>query len=566
MKINTKLEALKLIYDPCKLFSLLYSKYGNIDEDLFLYFSNQLLYNKNSHFNILFKEIQYENKYQENLKKFYKYSETLLRLPKLSDYYKNYHLFFCKPNLNNFKFLKILRNYEDNKAEIFYKENYSDSTISTIEKNKKIEKIEIFDKKTRKIIEETKNNKKQENIIKNNIKNNVNNKIQENINNSTLTLDSINSYKYAILNNNFNNDFSFYDSVKNLINCQDKKENNLQKFKTNRSRVKKSSSTTNISNKNTNSINSVYKTYAISKNKEKMFLSPKNNKNSFNLKHSMDNINIEKFSKIQIENLKRTLNSNINNFNKLSNNLKIKSNIKKVKNKTEEINSFSNTKNISNNLKKYYFVSKFSIMKNSLKKLMNSNNNYSLKNLSKKNTSNTNRSKNILLTPSISLPKFSSINNSNKQISYLINKSNLNKNISSKITLKESRNEKRIKNEISNNNSTKKKNILKNYKNLSQQLNQNNNNNNNFNNSKFSFFKYNSNLLNKNKSKINFHSQNQTIDRENSKSNFKNNNNSSLSNRKLKPINVNLNKNLKMKIKEKKNNFNKINRLISPTK
>ena len=109
--------------------------------------------------------------------------------------------------------------------------------------------------------------KKQENITKNNIKNNVNNKIQENINNSTLTLDSINSYKNAILNNNFNNDFSFYDSVKNLINCQDKKENNLQKFKTNRSRVKKSSSTSNISNKNTNPINSVYKTYAITKNK-----------------------------------------------------------------------------------------------------------------------------------------------------------------------------------------------------------------------------------------------------------------------------------------------------------
>ena len=463
MKINTKLEALKLIYDPCKLFSLLYSKYGNIDEDLFLYFSNQLLYNKNSHFNILFKEIEYENKFQENFKKFYKYSETILRLPKLSDYYKNYHLFFCKPNINNFKFLKILRNYEDNKAEIFYKENYSDSTISSTEKNKKIEKIEIFDKKTRKIIEDQKNNKKSENIFKlNNIKNNVNNKIQENINNSTLTLDSLNSYKNAIVNN-FNNDFSFYDSVKNLINYKDKKESNLQKFKTNRSRVKKSSSTSNISNKNTNSINSVYKTYAISKNKEKkIFLSPKNNKNSFNLKHSMDNINIEKISKIKIDNLKRTINSNINNFNKLSNNLKIKSNIKKFKNKTEEINSFSNTKNISNNLKNFYFVSKFSIMKNSLKKLMNNKNNYSLKNLNKKNTSNTNRSKQILLTPSISLPKFS-INNSNKQISTLINKSNINnnKNISSKKTLKESRNEKRIKNEISNNNSTKKKKYVK---------------------------------------------------------------------------------------------------------
>ena len=49
-KINTKLEAYKLIHDPIKLLCLLYSKYGDIEEDLEYYYINQIWYNKSSHY------------------------------------------------------------------------------------------------------------------------------------------------------------------------------------------------------------------------------------------------------------------------------------------------------------------------------------------------------------------------------------------------------------------------------------------------------------------------------------------------------------------------------------
>ena len=44
-KVNTKLEAFKLIHDPTRLFYLLYSKYGDIEDDYFISFTNQLLEN-----------------------------------------------------------------------------------------------------------------------------------------------------------------------------------------------------------------------------------------------------------------------------------------------------------------------------------------------------------------------------------------------------------------------------------------------------------------------------------------------------------------------------------------
>ena len=60
-KVNTKLEAYKLVHDPTRLFVLLYSKYGDIDEDFFLLYTNQILYNRLTHFNITYKEILYED-------------------------------------------------------------------------------------------------------------------------------------------------------------------------------------------------------------------------------------------------------------------------------------------------------------------------------------------------------------------------------------------------------------------------------------------------------------------------------------------------------------------------
>ena len=36
--VNTKLEAYKLIHDPTRLFNLLYSKYGDIEDDYIISF------------------------------------------------------------------------------------------------------------------------------------------------------------------------------------------------------------------------------------------------------------------------------------------------------------------------------------------------------------------------------------------------------------------------------------------------------------------------------------------------------------------------------------------------
>ena len=138
-KVNTKLEAYKLVHDPTRLFSLLYSKYGDIQEDYYLLISNQLVFNKSSHLNVFYKENKILKDEDEYLRRFYNKKETIKRIPKLNEYYKNYHIFFCKPTLTDFPMGIILKNYEDNKAEIFYKNNYDDSNINKDEKSEKCE-------------------------------------------------------------------------------------------------------------------------------------------------------------------------------------------------------------------------------------------------------------------------------------------------------------------------------------------------------------------------------------------------------------------------------------------
>ena len=67
--INTKLEAYKLVHDPTRLLCLLYSKYGDIEEDYYLSYSNQIIYNVSSHFNCIYKENQYIENKDEFLKR-----------------------------------------------------------------------------------------------------------------------------------------------------------------------------------------------------------------------------------------------------------------------------------------------------------------------------------------------------------------------------------------------------------------------------------------------------------------------------------------------------------------
>ena len=178
-QVNTKYEAWRLIHDQTRLFVLLYSKYGDIEEDFLFMIVNQLIFNLPTKLNCHFKEIKYSNYTKEYLKRLYKRKESTIRIPKLSDYYKNYHLFFCRPILRHFKLSKIMGNFQDKKAEIFYKNNYKTSKDNlsgekeenNLKKNSSISitsfdnmtnnKI-IFDKYTRKMLD------KSESELKNN--------------------------------------------------------------------------------------------------------------------------------------------------------------------------------------------------------------------------------------------------------------------------------------------------------------------------------------------------------------------------------------------------------------
>ena len=166
-----------LLKDPAHLLELLYSKYGNIDEDLEQLYINQILYNKKSHYDTLFKEYQYSDILEEFLRRFYKSAESFPRIPKLSNYYKNYYLFFCKPVFRDCRVNLIMNKYGDTKAEIFYKDNYGNDSELKNEHDQHIESSSssssecfdsknkcnngnvnktIFDKNTRKFIENSK--------------------------------------------------------------------------------------------------------------------------------------------------------------------------------------------------------------------------------------------------------------------------------------------------------------------------------------------------------------------------------------------------------------------------
>ena len=184
-----------LLKDPAHLLELLYSKYGNIDEDLEQLYINQILYNKKSHYDTLFKEYQYSDILEEFLRRFYKSTESFPRIPKLSNYYKNYYLFFCKPVFRDCRVNLIMNKYGDTKAEIFYKDNYGNDSELKNENDQRIESSSsssssersdnkndkcnvnktIFDKNTRKFIENSRKYNKEKHVKCNSTNSNSNN-------------------------------------------------------------------------------------------------------------------------------------------------------------------------------------------------------------------------------------------------------------------------------------------------------------------------------------------------------------------------------------------------------
>ena len=134
--MDAKLESYRLITDPSRLFVLLFSKYGYMQEEFYIFLTNQLMFNKLSHFNVLFKEQNTFFDITENIQQFYHKYESHSKIIKLNKFYKNYQSFFCKATLADIALCNLLKNYQDAKAEIFYKNNYGDKTINKESQNK----------------------------------------------------------------------------------------------------------------------------------------------------------------------------------------------------------------------------------------------------------------------------------------------------------------------------------------------------------------------------------------------------------------------------------------------
>lgn len=209
---TTKIAAFRLIHDPTRLFSLLFSKYGDIEEEIYLYYSNQLVYNEYTHFNTIFKENKYISD-DEFIKRLYNINEVKNRISKLNDYYSNYLKFFSKPIFVNTFFNKLVNKYYDNKAEIFYVNNLSKKQNSQmVKRNKKQNNIDNASNLSS-IDNDTENDIIFNKRIKKMIDNNLNN------NSCTITLD-INTKNDLNYINNKNISDSFTKLVSNFVNYQ----------------------------------------------------------------------------------------------------------------------------------------------------------------------------------------------------------------------------------------------------------------------------------------------------------------------------------------------------------
>ena len=230
-KIDTKKKALKLIYNPVCLLRLLYSKYGDIEEDYNCLQINQLMYETSSHYAIIFKEFEYFQNYDEYLKRWYTNRESINRMPKINDYYKNYHKFFCKPNFSDFNIANIMQNYGDEKAELYYKDNFGVSNSEKEEdlsrKNNSNSLSSLDNITSNKIIFDDKNKF----LIEKNEKS-INYSMTMSINNTTINSINYQNKNLASLRTNE----SFEETVHDFIHYKKKKPKKEKKNKKNKNK------------------------------------------------------------------------------------------------------------------------------------------------------------------------------------------------------------------------------------------------------------------------------------------------------------------------------------------
>ena len=214
-EVNTKLKAYKLIHEPIRLLFLLYTKYGDIEEDLNIIFIDQLVFNQLTHFNNIFKEYFFFNNNIEFLKRFYNKKECFSRIPKLGEHYKNYYSYYCRPFFIDIYHYNLLKKHYNSKAEIFYKKKYTHSESSSKKANNSL--INSFDNDN-----DTENktifNKKNKFLIDNNI--------ESKKSSIALTLDNISEINNNDLISKRSENGSFGKFIKQYFSGESNFENN----------------------------------------------------------------------------------------------------------------------------------------------------------------------------------------------------------------------------------------------------------------------------------------------------------------------------------------------------
>ena len=195
-KKKEKLNLIKLTFQRAHI--RLYKKYNCLNEKYELIIVKHLLNNANTHLVSVFKDHMIMDYKEEFLRRYYNLYECSQRIPEFSIYYHNYLLFFCKPIISNLILNDILLDFEEKKAELYYKKNFVNGN----------EDIELLD-----------NSNSKEFSYNDTI---FNKSIKESIDKAKLT--SENNTNNIINNDSINTIILTYDSLRNELIDNSRKE------------------------------------------------------------------------------------------------------------------------------------------------------------------------------------------------------------------------------------------------------------------------------------------------------------------------------------------------------
>ena len=172
-----------------KIISKNLKKYNSQPSTKNIMIISNLINCKNNHFLAVFKDYLISDYIEEFLKRIYMLNESIDRIPKLYNYYKNYLLFFFKPTFIDSFSNVIVKNYGEKHAENFYKINMKKKNKDK-DKDKEKNKDKKKDKNNNENnSEENKNDDNKEDLIKTIFTKSIKNSIEnDNINFISLIL------------------------------------------------------------------------------------------------------------------------------------------------------------------------------------------------------------------------------------------------------------------------------------------------------------------------------------------------------------------------------------------